>query len=70
MDSVYGDKGLDHARRLFASRADLDIEQGLRDRYHAGIFRIRDFRQNQDAISIILLARGQALRPCRAAAKS
>ena len=55
---------------LFGGKADLDIEQGLRERYNAGIFRIKDFRQNQDAIAILMMAGGKALRPCRAPARS
>lgn len=66
LDSNYGDRGLERARVLFGGKADLDIEQGLRDRYNAGIFRIKDFRQNQDALAIVLFAGGRALRPCRA----
>lgn len=70
LDSNYGDKGLERARVLFGGKVDLDIEQGLRDRYNAGIFRIKDLRQNQDAIAIVLMAGGRGLRPCRAGQSS
>jgi hypothetical protein len=68
LDSAYGDKGLERARLLFGGKADLDIERDLRERYNAGVFHIKDFRQNKDAITILLLAGGKALRPCRAVA--
>lgn len=70
LDANYGDKGLERARQLFGGMADRGVEQGLRDRYRAGVFRIIDFRENQDAIAIILLGGDQSLRPCRAGAKS
>ena len=36
-------------RSCSAARPRPRIEQGLRDRYQAGIFRIKDLRQQQDA---------------------
>jgi hypothetical protein len=65
LDATYGDRGLERARVLFGGKADLDIEQGLRDRYRAGVFQIRNLRQNQDAVAILVLSGGHALRPCR-----
>jgi hypothetical protein len=38
----------------------------LRQRYRAKVFRINDFRQDRDAIAILVLKGGEALRPCRA----
>ena len=67
LDANYGDKGLERARLLFGGKADLDVERGLRERYKAGVFRITDFSQNRDAVTIVLLAGGKALQPCRAA---
>ena len=67
---VFGDKGLARAHALFGGEADLRIERGLRERYNARVFRIADFRQNQDAITILLLKGGKGLAPCRAADKS
>ena len=65
LDATYGDAGLQRARELFGNKPDLDIEQGLRARYKAGIFRIKDLRQQQDAYAILIFAGGTALRPCR-----
>jgi hypothetical protein len=65
LDATYGERGLERARGLFGGKADLDIEQGLRDRYRAGVFQIRSLRQNQDAVAIVVLSGGHALRPCR-----
>jgi hypothetical protein len=39
----------------------------MSERYRAGIFRINDFRQNRDAIAILVRKGGAALRPCRRA---
>jgi hypothetical protein len=64
LEAIYGDDGLKRAQELFGGDTDRRIERGLRDRYTAGIFRIKDFRQNQDAIAILVLAGGQALRSC------
>jgi hypothetical protein len=66
LDATYGDAGLRRARELFGNKPDLEIEQGLRARDKAGIFRIKDLQQ-QDAYSILILAGGAALRPCRRA---
>ena len=65
LDSVYGDRGVERAQFLFGGKVDLDIEQGLRERYNAGVFRIKDFSQNRDAVTILLHAGGHGLRPCR-----
>ena len=60
-------RGLQRARELFGNRPDLDIEQGLRARYQAGFFRIKDLRQQHDAYAILIFAGGSAFRPCRRA---
>ena len=65
LDAVYGDAGLARAQELFGGEADLRIERGLRERYQAGIFKIRNFRQDQDAVATLVLSGGKALRPCR-----
>ena len=67
LDATYGDAGLQRARELFGNRPDLDIEQGLRARYQAGFFRIKDLRQQHDAYAILIFAGGSAFRPCRRA---
>jgi len=41
------------------------VEQGLRERYAAGVFRINDFRSHRAAFAMIVLKGGDALRPCR-----
>jgi hypothetical protein len=61
---TYGDKGLGRAHELFGGEADLRIERGLRERHKAGVFRIKDFRQQQDAIAILVLVGGKGMRPC------
>jgi|EndMetStandDraft_2_1072991.scaffolds.fasta_scaffold95614_2 hypothetical protein len=67
LDATYGDAGLRRARELFGNKADIEIEQGLRARYKAGIFRIKDLKEQQDAYSILIFAGDAALRPCRRA---
>jgi hypothetical protein len=67
LDAVHGDKGLERARLLFGGKMDLDIENGLRERYNAGTFRIKDLSQNRDAVTILLISGGRAFRPCRTA---
>ena len=61
----HGELGLLRAREIFRDPIDARVEQGLRERYAAGIFRLNDFRQNHAAVSIIVLKGGDALRPCR-----
>jgi hypothetical protein len=39
-------------------------QQGLKERYAAGVFRINDFRQNREAVAILSLSSAEALRPC------
>ncbi len=67
LDANYGDAGLQRARDLFGNRPDLEIEQGLRARYNAGFFRIKELRQQQDAYAILIFSGGAGLRPCRRA---
>jgi len=62
---AYGDDGLERARAIYRDPFDLDVEQGLRDRYQAGVFRFNDFRQDQAALTIFVLKGADALRPCR-----
>jgi hypothetical protein len=65
LDRDYGDEGLARARAVYGTPLDRQIEAGLVARYRARIFRINDFNQNRDAIAILILAGGNALRPCR-----
>lgn len=62
---TYGDDGLARARQIYREPIDLKVEQGLRERYAAGVFRVNDFRQSQAAIAILVLSGSGALRPCR-----
>lgn len=64
LDRDYGSAGLRRAQQIYGEAADIKIERGLRDRYNARMFRINDFRQNRDAITILVLKGGAALRPC------
>jgi len=61
----FGDAGLARAREIYREPIDVLVEQGLRERYAAGIFRLNDFRQNHAAVATIVLKGGDALRPCR-----
>jgi hypothetical protein len=67
LDREYGQLGLRRAADIYSEPVDARIENGLRERYRAGMFRINDFRQNKDAIAILVLKGGAALRPCRRA---
>lgn len=60
----YGDAGLVRARRIYGEPIDALIEQGLRDRYAAGVFRVNDFHDHRAALATILFKGGDALRPC------
>lgn len=60
----YGDDGLARAREIYREPLDVKIEQGIRERYAAGIFRFNDFRQNREAVTILVLKGAEALRPC------
>lgn len=62
----YGDAGLARARRVYGEPIDARVEQGLRDRYAAGVFRVNDFHDHRAALTTILFKGGDALRPCRA----
>jgi len=66
LDRDYGDPGLARSREIYSTALDRQIEDGLRERYRAKVFRINDFRQDRDAVAILVLKRGEALRPCRA----
>jgi hypothetical protein len=60
----YGSDGLTRARQIYIQPLDVAVEEGLRKRYAAGIFRINDFRQNTEAVAILVLKGADALRPC------
>jgi hypothetical protein len=60
----YGEDGLVRAREIYREPLDLKIEEGMRERYAAGVFRFNDFRQNREAITILVLKGADALRPC------
>ena len=65
LDRVYGDAGLERARAIYRTPKDRQIEQGMRDLYNADILRINDFKQNREAIAILIMRGGEAFRPCR-----
>ena len=60
----FGDAGLMRAREIYREPIDVRVEQGLRERYAAGTFRLNDFRQYHAAVVTIVLKGGDALRPC------
>jgi len=60
----YGQDGLVRARETYRDPLDAKLEEGLRARHAAGIFRINDFRQNTDAVAILVFKGADALRPC------
>jgi hypothetical protein len=67
LDREYGDDGLARAREIYGTALDRQIEEGLRERYRAKVFRLNDFSQQRDAMTILILRGGEALRPCRRA---
>ena len=60
----FGEDGLKRAHDIYREPRDMKIEEGLRERYAAGVFRFNDFRQQRDEITILVLKGGEALRPC------
>ena len=64
LDMAYGRQGLRRAQDIYSTPDDARFEKGLRDRYRAGVFRLNDLRQHKDAIAILVLKGGEALRPC------
>jgi hypothetical protein len=65
LDQAHGQVGLRRASEIYNEPFDRRVEQGLRDRHKAGVFRFKDFTQNREAVAILVLKGGQALRPCR-----
>ena len=65
LDMNHGDAGIARARQLYRTADDLAIEQGLRERYQAKLFRINDLRQHREVKSILIFKGGEAMRPCR-----
>ena len=61
----FGEAGLTRAREIYREPLDVKIEEGLRGLYGAGVFRINDFRQQRDEITILVLKGAAALRPCK-----
>jgi hypothetical protein len=64
-DLYYGEPGIERARALYRRAEDQAIEQGLRERYRAKLFRINDRRDQREAKSILIFKGGEAMRPCR-----
>ena len=64
LDRTYGQAGVRRAAEIYSEPLDERIEKGLRERYRAGVFRIKDFRENADAIAMLVFKGGAALRPC------
>ncbi|MEA2937156.1 MAG: hypothetical protein QOC56_660 [Alphaproteobacteria bacterium] len=67
LDRTYGQTGLRRAVEIYSEPFDERVEKGLRDRYRAGVFRFSDFPQYREAVMILVLKGGAALRPCRKA---
>ena len=69
LDRRYGEAGLRVARQNYDTPTDRQIEEGLRARYRAGVFRINDVQPNRtgnrEAIAILVLKDAASLRPCR-----
>ena len=68
-DERYGEAGLARMRETYDTPADREVDEGLRARYRAGIFRINDFRLdrdgNREAVAILVHKDSATLRPCR-----
>jgi hypothetical protein len=60
----YGEDGLIRAREIYREPLDVKIEEGLRERHAAGLFRFNDFTQQREAVTILVLKGAEALRPC------
>jgi hypothetical protein len=67
LDMNFGDQGLRRAQEIYSTPADVRFEQGLRERYRAGVSRLNDIKQNRDAIAILVLKDSASLHPCRKA---
>jgi hypothetical protein len=61
----FGEDGLIRAREIYREPLDIKIEEGLRERYAAGVFRFNDFTQQREAVTILVLKGAEALRPCK-----
>ena len=64
-DLNYGEPGIARARAMYRTAEDQAVEQGLRERYRAKLFRINDRSQQREAKSILIFKGGEAMRPCR-----
>jgi hypothetical protein len=64
-DLHYGEPGIARARTMYRTAEDQAVEQGLRERYRAKLFRINDRSQQREARSILIFKGGEAMRPCR-----
>jgi hypothetical protein len=64
-DLQYGEPGIERARTMYRTAEDQTVEQGLRERYRAKLFRINDRTQQREAKSILIFKGGDAMRPCR-----
>ena len=64
-DLEYGESGIERARWMYRTAEDQAVEQGLRERYRAKLFRINDRSQQREAKSILIFKGGEAMRPCR-----
>ena len=61
----FGEPGLIRAHQIYREPLDRRIEEGLRERYAAGLFRFNDFHQQRDAVAILVLKGADVLRPCK-----
>jgi hypothetical protein len=65
LDMIYGDAGLRRAHDIYTTPEDARVVQGLRDRYRAKVFQLKDLTEHKDATAILVLKGTEALRPCR-----
>jgi len=65
LDRQYGDPGLARARRLYQTADDLEVEQGLRERHRAKVFRINADSFAEQPLRMLLFRGADALRACR-----
>jgi hypothetical protein len=67
LDIQYGAPGFARAQRLYQTADDLEIEQGLRERQRAKVYRINADSFAEQPIRVLLFRGADALRACRRA---
>jgi hypothetical protein len=66
LNEIHGEEGIRASQRIFATGIDREIEEGMRARYRAGLFRLNDTRDDTDraVMSILIFKGGEGMRPC------